>query len=902
MVDQTIGHYDILSRLGEGGMGVVYKARDTHLGRFVAVKVLPPDKTSNEDRKRRFIREAKLASSLNHPNIVTIYDIGEQRGVDFIAMEFIAGKTLEQLIPRKGMRLPEALKIALQVADALSRAHVEGIVHRDLKPTNVMVTDDGLVKVLDFGLAKLTEAATSDNAQTLPMKGCTEEGTVLGTAAYMSPEQAEGRDVDARSDIFSFGSLLYEMVTGQRAFQGETRLSVLSAILRAEPRPVREVAGAVPREVERIITHCMRKEPPRRFQHMVDVKTLLDEIKEESDSGRLVVAGVAAAPARRMFWPLLAAALLLIAAGLVFWLIGGWRKSVAGSPRYSLRQVTRDTGFTAQPTLSPDGKFLAYTSDRAGGDDLDIYLQQVAGGDPVDVTKERGHDCQPSFSPDGAHLVFTSLGERPGVYRIPALGGQARLIGRGGAWPSFSPDGQLIAYSVGFRWRRSKVYLAPSENGETRQLQTDLPWSFCPTWSGDGKYLLFEGSREEVPTLVAQLDWWMAPLQGGPATQTGLREFLKSNEIRPSRDLNPALDSRFIWEPGGDRIVFAAGKAGAGEIWRLALSPATGKPSGSPEQLTSGSGQERHPFSTSSGLLTFSSVTITRDIWRLPLDANRGKVLGAPQLLSEGGAESTTPKISADGKSLLYISNKTGPGRVRIKDLAKGVDEPLTASPGQEYLAIFSPDGRKVALCRGASGKSALYVFDLNSRTEEKLIGNVNVVLDWSRDGKKVLYAPADPPVIRSIDVQSRVFTDVVKHSRFAVRPGSLSPDGGWISFQLTEDEERVPVFVAPVRDGVALGEDEWVRIADGPNDESWWSPNGQLLYYLSRRDGSYCVWAQKVDRTTKKPIGDPIEVQHFHGRRHIAGAPSFGFAMTSNSLYCGLREVSSNIWLAWPE
>src|SRR5512137_89544 len=305
MIGKTLGHYQITGKLGEGGMGVVYKARDTHLDRFAALKVLPPEKVSDPDRKRRFIQEAKAASALNHPSIITIYDIDQAAGIDFIAMEYVAGKTLDDLIPRKGIRLPLALKYAVQIADALARAHGAGIIHRDLKPSNVMVDEHGLVKVMDFGLAKLTEVSGPE-AETAATR--TGEGTVLGTAAYMSPEQAEGKQIDTRSDIFSFGSMLYEMLTGQRAFPGDTRASTIASILREEPKAISQVAEGLPREVERIVKRCLRKDPVERFQHMDDLKVALEELKEESDSQGLVI-GVAPAQARRRW--LLAAVIAL---------------------------------------------------------------------------------------------------------------------------------------------------------------------------------------------------------------------------------------------------------------------------------------------------------------------------------------------------------------------------------------------------------------------------------------------------------------------------------------------------------------------------------------------------------------------------------------------------------------
>jgi serine/threonine protein kinase len=292
---RTLLHYNIVEKLGEGGMGVVWKARDTHLDRFVAVKVLPAEKLKDAERQRRFVQEAKAASALNHPNIVHIYDIAEADGSPFIAMEFVAGKTLDQTIGRKGLRVSEALRYSVQIADALEKAHAAGIVHRDLKPSNIMVTTDGLVKILDFGLAKLTEPVRGDFAETRTVREAgpaTEEGAIVGTVAYMSPEQAEGKEVDGRSDIFSFGAVLYEMITGRRAFHGDSKLSTLSAILKEEPGAL---PPEIPRELERVIVRCLRKDPGRRYQHADDLKLALVELKEESDSGKLGLPAMAGA-------------------------------------------------------------------------------------------------------------------------------------------------------------------------------------------------------------------------------------------------------------------------------------------------------------------------------------------------------------------------------------------------------------------------------------------------------------------------------------------------------------------------------------------------------------------------------------------------------------------------------
>jgi len=396
MIGRTISHYEITEKLGEGGMGVVYKARDTRLKRFVALKVLPPEKVADAERKRRFAQEARAASALNHPNIVTVHDIDQADGVDFIAMEYVEGKTLDELIGRKGLKLNEALKCAIQIADALAKAHAAGIVHRDLKPGNVMVTPDGRVKVLDFGLAKLTETApVGPEDSTLTAAPSTELGAVVGTAAYMSPEQAEGKKVDARSDIFSFGSLLYEMLTGRRAFRRDSTALTLAAILHMEPPPL---PAEMPHDLEKVITLCLRKDPARRFQHMGDVKVELEALKEESDSGKL--AGEQA-PARLRSRRILrsalpAAAVLVLAASSVFLWQRMHAKPLTDKDVLVLADFTNTTGdsvfddalkqgLSVQLEQSP---FLNLLSDRKVNDTLKLMGRPAGDRLTPEVTRE----------------------------------------------------------------------------------------------------------------------------------------------------------------------------------------------------------------------------------------------------------------------------------------------------------------------------------------------------------------------------------------------------------------------------------------------------------------------------------------------------------------------------------
>ena len=355
-VGRSLLHYRITEKIGEGGMGVVYKARDTHLDRTVAIKVLPAEAMADPERKRRFVQEAKAASALNHPNIIDIHDINSDAGVDFIAMEYVAGKTLDRRIGRKGLRIGEALKYAVQIADALAAAHAAGIVHRDLKPANIMVTETGLVKVLDFGLAKLTQPTQSEVSGTVSsMESLTGEGRIMGTVAYMSPEQAEGKAVDARSDIFSFGSVLYEMLTGRQAFQGDSTISTLSAILNKEAAPL---SAEIPHDLERIVTRCLRKDPARRFQAMADLKVELEELKEEADSGRLQVAPAVAKQVSPFRLAVVAFAVIALVAAGWYWL--GRRRSAEPEAVLTPVPLTSYPGYELTPSFSPDGTQVAF--------------------------------------------------------------------------------------------------------------------------------------------------------------------------------------------------------------------------------------------------------------------------------------------------------------------------------------------------------------------------------------------------------------------------------------------------------------------------------------------------------------------------------------------------------------
>ena len=420
MIGKTLGHYQIAEKLGEGGMGVVYKARDTHLDRFVALKVLPPEKVSDPERKRRFIQEAKAASALNHPSIITIYDIDQADGIDFIAMEYVDGKTLDQRIGHRGLRLNDALNCAVQIADALAKAHSAGIVHRDLKPTNIMVNEDGVVKVLDFGLAKLTEQVQGDetaSTATVDSEGrpITEEGVIVGTVAYMSPEQALGKDLDARTDLFSLGAVLYEMATGVLPFRGTTSAATFNAILNSAPTAPVRVNPDLPPELERIINKCLEKDRDLRCQSAAVLCADLKRLKRDTDSGRAVVTSQKPAPAAataaisKVKMPMIAAivgaiALDVAAIGVGLYKFAAHQESPAPLQAMKVTMLTT-TGNVQCGIISPDGKYLGYVTEEAG--EQSLRVRQIATASTVQIVPPTGARYGGlTFSSDGNYVYY----------------------------------------------------------------------------------------------------------------------------------------------------------------------------------------------------------------------------------------------------------------------------------------------------------------------------------------------------------------------------------------------------------------------------------------------------------------------------------------------------------------
>jgi len=728
-----LGPYEILAPIGAGGMGEVYRAKDPRLNREVAIKVLPADCLTDEGRRRRFVQEAQAASALNHPHIVTIHEIEAAEGRDFMVMEYVPGQSLDALIPRQGMRLNEILRIAIPVADALATAHARGIIHRDLKPANVIVGTEGAVKVVDFGLAKLVGGDGVPDEETITRvaeAGLSGPGIIAGTASYMSPEQATGGKVDARSDIFSFGTLLYEMVTGTRAFPGASTADRLSAVIGAHPKPLTSIAARVPNDLEKLIMRCLRKDPERRFQHIDDVRVALVELKEESESGLPSASTTAGLASRKRLLWVSAVAMVVALAAISAWLLR--RNGPPQEPAQTSVPLTTFTGREAMPTWSPDGKQVAFVWNGESQDNADIYVKLIGSGPPLRLTTDPAADYSPAWSPNGDTIAFLRQGaEKDELRLVPALGGPERTLAdiplaRGdttgwtspyvtwspdGAWIVFcpgdvfgvvalsirtgerhtvtvppkgwhdsgvalSPDGRALAFVRGTNAESHLYVLALSHDlksaGEPRRLPSRPGANFIssPAWTADGREIIFSS----IEAAVRKGLWRLA--------ESGTREPERVAFVGDNSD-SPAIARQ------GRRLAYTVATFDS-NLWRVTLTG--GLPTGQPTRLIASTMADTNPqYSPDGKKVAFASTRSgSMEIWTSDADGTN-----AVQV-SSFGSHSGTPRWSADSRRIVFDSNTGGRFQIYVVDASGGVPRRLTDTPNNEATPSFSRDGRRI--------------------------------------------------------------------------------------------------------------------------------------------------------------------------------------------------------------
>ncbi len=914
----SIGPYRILGPLGSGGMGDVFRAHDPKLSRDVAIKLLPKDVAGDADRRARFEREARLLAALHHPHIATIFGLERLDGQDgrdgdafAIVMELVEGPTLAECLEHGPLSIREVLAIARQLAEALDAAHEKGIVHRDLKPANIKVMTDGTVKVLDFGLATAIQSgplADSDVTRAL----LTQEGDIRGTPAYMSPEQARGQTVDKRTDIWAFGCVLFEMLTGRSPFTGATRSDVIASVLQQDP-DLSALPAATPKALRRVIARCLEKDPKRRMRDIGDVRAEL-EVQAAPDAASRRMQSRAESTG---LW--IAALVVAVAAtAIAVWKLKPPAALTPGRqqvPMTRFNRVTMDDSFSVEPSLSRDGALVVYASDRAGGGQLDLWLQRTAGGQPIRLTDDPADDRQPDISPSGDLIVFHSDRAGGGVYVMPTLGGDARLIAEGGRGPRFSPEGDRLLYWTGPRLTGSgprssgfALFSIPATGGQASSIAGGFSTARDGVWSPDGRHVVFFGRRSGTSELSASWDWWWVAAGGGEPVATGVYPLLSQRGLVGDEDGTPTDALPAAWTDDG--VLFSARLGGSDNIWRLKLSPESGAvvPE-SLERLTSGTGLDLAPAADAKGRLVFQAATESEVSLTIPLDPNAGKTVGHLTRQSfDTGGENGRNSLDDSGRWLAYPKRRATETEIWVKDLTTGREHHVVSStPPSQLDPVITHDGVTIAYTVPGAGKRAGYVVPAAGGTSRKICDECSLQA-WMPDNRHIvsISTRANEPQatqgrVSLLDVVTGTMADIVLDPTSPVGRVDPSPDGRWVSFS-----SRRHVWMAKLRPGQPPPSSEWVSVVDVPPNTAeracGWSPDGRLLYLLLEHDGFRDLYAQRLDTVRGLPVGRPFVVEHLHDPRRRWGSTPFGTAIVNHAFVFNQVEMTGSVWLRTPQ
>ncbi len=821
---RRVGHYRVISLLGAGGMGDVYLAEDVNLRRKAALKFLPAAFTADRARVQRFLREAQAASALNHPNILTIYEIGEEQGEHYIAAELVEGQTLRRVLQDNSLEVDATLDIAVQIAGALDAAHSAGIIHRDIKPENVMVRPDGLVKVLDFGLAKLTAPTSPLDSQAPTLAGgLTVPGMIVGTPRYMSPEQARGLSVDARTDIFSLGEMLYEMLSGYTPFNGETAGDLIAAILTTEPPPLDK---AVPEELQSIVRRALRKDLAERYQTSREMLADLKELKHDLDSGarRLRNTGstqlaaktsmlseqAIGKDARRRFTPLRA---LFIALAATIVVVGGWwwsrsansdAEMIAGLRFEEIHNWKSETGEgDTDAAFSPDGKFIAFSSTKGGSSH--IWLKIVGEGEPQPLTKGEGFNRNPVWSSDGRQIAYVSLeGNQAALWRIPAIGGAPVSLG---TLPANSPRLRLWSKD------KTKIYYEARRNLFAFDIASDQATKITNFDEINSSAQHFSLSPAEdriayVEGKAGQFDVWVVPIKGGAPTQL----------------TNDTASDRFpFWHPDGERILYSSRRD---RTFQICVAYLDGR---QPLQLTTSENDSLMTDVSKDGTkILYGTAREESDIWGVNIDT--GNEL---EVTSDSGVE-FWPDVMPDGKKVVFQAVRGmnfGSKLARCRILVKSPE-----AEGQQTLLLengldpkWSPDGSRLAFLRLINGEYVLWIIQAIGGGERQLTSREISPFSY-------LHSP---------------------YNRTFVAFYSWSPDGSRIAFS-SKNSAEAGIWLTSVYDST-----ETKVISSSESGASFqsplWSPDGKRLAYVLQsrakppeQSDSYGLW--QVDAETGQP------------------------------------------------
>jgi serine/threonine protein kinase/Tol biopolymer transport system component len=733
------GKYKILEEIGRGGMGVVYKAEDTGLDRPVAIKVLPDAFTSDPERLARFEREAKLLAALSHPNIASIYGLDEAEGKRFLVLEFVEGETLAERLMRGPLSFDGTLDICRQISEGLEAAHEKGIIHRDLKPANVKITPDGKVKVLDFGLAKAfhNETSAPDRSQSPTITDqMTSPGVIMGTVAYMSPEQAAGKPVDKRSDIWAFGVVLYEMLIGERLFSGENAVDVLGAVMRQEIDFGR-LPQSTPRRLRELVRRCLERNSRNRLRDIGDARIVLEEVLAAGAEPEEPTSSLAPEiRTSRHSW-LAVAAIAAVAVGAGFLIghrIAGVDASASTASPKAFRQLTDAPGGESAPTLSPDGKDVVFVGSTRGN--LDLYLLHVGDRSPRLLTANSTEDnWQPAFSPNGERIAFRSERGGGGIFVMSSTGESVRRLTDFGFNPTWSPDGREIgiattafAYPTDMFRSRGDLVVVNIESGVRRLVAKGLDPQ-QPHWSPHGQRIAYWATRGSG----GQRDLFTVAADGSE---------VESGAVEATNDT--ALDWSPAWSPDGRWLYFSSSRGGTMNLWRLPIEEASGRVTGDAQPVTAPAAWNGGiSFARDGRHFAFASLDFRSTLLRVGFDARSGSIVGSPERMLQSNLTIRDHELSPDGKWV--VMNQRGENEDLAVARTDGSDFlRLTDDPFRDRCPRWSPDGRQIAFYSDREGGYEIWSMHPDGSGLERLTTSsgrlANQMPVWSPDGAQLAY------------------------------------------------------------------------------------------------------------------------------------------------------------------